>query len=80
MNGAPGIPFAAMAQVKPYSFSVGHSVGPQISTDWQPRLLAPEHVLSMSHFSPEMLKHQNTTECLMFPLSFLASADMADFS
>src|SRR4029434_8805070 len=80
MNGAPGMPFAAIAQVRPYFFKVGHSAGPQISTDLQPRLLATEQVLSMSHFSPAMLKHQKTTECLMFPLSRSSSAGMADAS
>src|SRR4029079_3836221 len=54
--------------------------GPQISTDLQPRLLATEQVLSMSHFSPAMLKHQKTTECLMFPLSRFSSVCMADAS
>src|SRR5262245_35120988 len=80
MNGAPGMPFDAMAQVRPYFFKVGHSVGPQISTDLQPRLLATEQVLSMSHFSPAMLKHQKTTECLMFPLSCFSSVCMAEAS
>src|SRR6187397_2110563 len=80
MNGAPGMPFAAIAQVRPYFFRVGNSAGPQISTDLQPRLLATEQVLSMSHFSPAMLKHQNTTECLMFPLSGFSPACMAEVS
>src|SRR5436305_9292428 len=68
MNGAPGMPLGAMAQVRPYFLSVGQWAGSMISTDAQPRSLAARQVLSASHFSPRALKHQNTTDCLTRPL------------
>src|SRR5262245_15832544 len=74
MTGGPGMPLGAMAQVKPYFFNVGQVSGPQISTDLHPRALALAQVLSMSHFSPAILKHQNTTEWLIFPLSGFSAA------
>src|SRR5437588_408570 len=68
MNGAPGMPLGAMAQVRPYFLRVGQWAGSMISTDAQPRSRAARHVLSASHFSPRALKHQNTTDCLTRPL------------
>src|SRR5262245_4985664 len=66
-NGAPGMPLGAMAQINPCFLSVAHSFGSTISTDTQPSPFATWHAFSMSHFSPAMLKHQKTTDCLMRP-------------
>src|SRR5436309_14296985 len=69
MNGAPGMPLGAMAQVSPCFLRVGQCCGSMISTDVQPRSLAAAQVFSASHFSPRALKHQKTTDCLTRPLS-----------
>src|SRR5262245_18672835 len=68
MKGAPGMPLGAMAQVRPNFLRVGQLAGSTISTDRQPRSRATSHVLAMSHFSPAVLKHQKTMDCLMRPL------------
>src|SRR5882672_6038698 len=64
----PGIPLGAMAQVRPYFLSVSHHSGPTISTDTQPSAFAAWQVFSRSHFSPAVLKHQKTMDCLLLPL------------
>ena len=58
MNGAPGMPLGAMAQIRPCFLSVAQCSGPTISTDGQPSSLATWQVFSTSHFSPAVLKHQ----------------------
>src|SRR4051794_26279725 len=69
MKGAPGMPLGAMAQVRPNFFSVAQPSGPHSSTDRQPSALATSQVLARLHFSPALLKHQKTTDCLMLSLT-----------
>src|SRR5262245_5798821 len=57
-----------MAQLRPCFFSVSQPSGPTISTETQPSAFAAWQVFSRSHFSPAVLKHQKTIDCLMFPL------------
>src|SRR5438445_2343113 len=64
----PGIPFGARAQVSPCFLSVSHPSGPTISIDGTPSDFATWQVFSRSHFSPAVLKHQKTIDCLMLPL------------
>src|SRR6516225_11578435 len=65
MKGQPGMPLGAMAQVRPCFLRVGQCSGSTISTDTQPSALATWQVFSTSHFSPALLKHQKTMDCLM---------------
>jgi len=44
------------------------SSGATTSTETQPSALATWQVFSTSHFSPAVLKHQKTIDCLMCPL------------
>src|SRR5438132_5512165 len=69
MNGAPGMPLGAMAQIRSFLLSVGQCSGSMISTDLHSSSLATAHTLSAPHLSPRALKHQNTTDCLTCPLS-----------
>src|SRR4051794_36866235 len=69
MNGAPGMPLGAMAQLRPCFLSVGQSSGATSSTEAQPSALATSQVLLTSHFSPATLKHQKTMDCLRLPFS-----------
>src|SRR5712691_3375051 len=62
------MPLGAMAQMRSCFLSTPQVLGSQISTETQPRLLATSQVFSMSHFSPALLKHQNTIDCWMRPL------------
>src|SRR5215207_10528622 len=79
MNGAPGMPFDAMAQLRPCFFSVLKASAPTSSTEPQPRALATWHTLSSDHFSPALWKHQAHTDCLTRPLRLagLSSASAA---
>ena len=61
------MPLGAMAQVRPCFFSVPQSAGSTSSTDRQPSSLATWQVVSTSHFSPAVLKHQKTIDCLIRP-------------
>src|SRR5712691_1245267 len=67
MNGIPGMPLGAIAQVRLYFFSTFHCSGGTISTDWQPRSRATRQVRSRSQRSPSALKHQKTTDWRMRP-------------
>src|SRR4051794_9007071 len=69
LNGAPGMVFDAIAQARPCFFSVGKSSGATISTDGTPKPVATSQVWSRDHLSPADMKHQATSDCLMFPFT-----------
>src|SRR5262245_14899355 len=75
MNGAPGMPLGAMAQIRPCFFRVFHPSGLTSSTEAQPSDLVTSQSLSSDHFSPALWNHHEATDCLMRPLRFgLSSA------
>src|SRR5262245_9018156 len=63
VNGAPGIPLEAMAQVRLFFLSMGQCSGPMSSTDLHPSSFVTSQTFSADHFSPRALKHQNATDC-----------------
>ncbi len=68
------MPLGAIAQVMPFFLSVGQCSVPNSSMDVTPNCLATWQVRSASHISPDTLKHQNTIDCLIRPLTTAESS------